>query len=79
MTTIHADQNLRLAQKMLQQQGQINALTTALAEVTHEFEPGPVPDCCHRFGWDGDSMCWGPPTWPVHQTPRAVLARPGLQ
>lgn len=36
MTNIHADQNLRLAQKMLAQQGQINALTTALAEVTVE-------------------------------------------
>jgi hypothetical protein len=77
MTNIHADQNLRLAQKMLEQQGQINALTAALTAVTHEWQPtqagapmvsfqAPPPDPCLHCGEAKAAA--------QHRTPARVLA-----
>lgn len=70
MTNIHAEQNLRLAQKMLAQQGEINALAAALGALTHEFDPTPSTAC---------EACFRPSAHPVHRTParvRAELERP---
>ena len=76
MTHYYAEQNLALAQKMLQQQGQINALTAALRKLTHEFEPGLTLDRCHLIVSELDDvdLCWWPSDAPIHRTPARVRA-----
>ena len=42
MSDIHANQNLRLSQQMLKQQGEINELKRKLAKVRELLIPGPI-------------------------------------
>jgi hypothetical protein len=51
---IHADQNLRLAQKMLQQQGEINALKATV---------GRVEKVCRDIEVGASAMRIDPPHW----------------
>lgn len=45
MSSLYAEQNLRLAQKMLEQQGEINDLKAAIARVRALHSPDAYGDC----------------------------------
>jgi hypothetical protein len=81
MTGYAAEQNLRLARKMLDQQGEINALAAALSAVTHRWQLPPSdlrPGYSHAAAMNGVAdpcwICGRAPDDPDHRTPARVRA-----